>query len=159
MSMALPAICGLLGLVLGYGSFLMPNVSKQTGATLFPSRLLCWPAWQLKKTCCAGGQLRHAVQGAVTLVTMALPVACSLLALLRVEHHRRARAERLQQDRGALAQQISLLEAGQPLSISQDAVQARHQAGPPHAEVRAPALVAAGIARTSSLLAAGLPSV
>ena len=57
---------------------------------------------------------------------MALPVICSLLALTRVEHHRRAQAAKLQQDRGAVAQQTGLLEDGQPLSISQDAMQARH---------------------------------
>ena len=89
------------------------------------------------------------LQGAVTLVTMALPVMCSLLALLRMEHHRRAQAERLQQDRGALAQQTRLLEDGQPLSISQDAMQARRRAGPPLAEAPAPALVPAGAALAS----------
>ena len=80
----------------------------------------------------------------MTLVTMALPVICSLLALIRVEHHRRARAERLQQDRGALSQQTGLLEDGQPLSISQDAMQARHRAGSLHAEAPAPAPIPAG---------------
>ena len=81
----------------------------------------------------------------MTLVTMALPVIVSLLALLRVEHYRRAQAERLQQDRGALAQQTRLLEDGHPLSISQDAMQARRRASPPHAEVSEPAHKPAGL--------------
>ena len=79
------------------------------------------------------------MQGALTLVTMALPVMCSLLALIRVEHHRRAQADRLQQDRGVASQQTRLLEDGHPLSIPQDAMQARRLTCPPQAEVTTPA--------------------
>ena len=65
------------------------------------------------------------MQGAVTLVTMAVPVIFSLLALLRVEHHRSTQHDKLRQDRDIVEQQTALLNEGQPLSIPQESLQAR----------------------------------
>ncbi len=64
------------------------------------------------------------VQGAVTLVTMAVPVMFSLLALLRVEHYRNAQHDKLREDRDIVAQQTALLDEGQTLSIPQETLQA-----------------------------------
>ena len=64
------------------------------------------------------------VQGAVTLVTMAVPIMFSLLALLRVEDYRSAQHDKLRQDRDIVAQQTALLDEGQTLSIPQETLQA-----------------------------------
>lgn len=63
------------------------------------------------------------MQGAVTLITMALPIIFSLLALIRVEYWRCTQHDKLHADRETVIQQTALLEEGQPLAISQDALQ------------------------------------
>lgn len=63
-------------------------------------------------------------QGAVTLVTMAVPIMFSLLALVRVEHYRSTQHEKLHQDRETVIQQTALLDEGQPLTVSQETLQA-----------------------------------
>ena len=63
------------------------------------------------------------VQGAVTLLTMAVPIIFSLLALLRVEHHRSAQHDRLHHDRDVVTRQTALLDEGQPLGIPQETLQ------------------------------------
>ena len=68
---------------------------------------------------------RQCMQGAVTLITMALPIVFSLLALTRVEHWRCTQHDKLHADRETVIQQTALLEEGQPLTISQDALQVR----------------------------------
>ena len=64
------------------------------------------------------------MQGAVTLVTMAVPIIFSLLALLRVEHFQSTQQARLHQDRGIVEQQTALLDEGQALSLPRETVQA-----------------------------------
>ena len=60
----------------------------------------------------------------MTLVTMAVPIMFSLLALLRVEHYRGTQHDKLRLDRDTVAQQTALLDEGQTLSIPQDTLQA-----------------------------------
>ena len=60
----------------------------------------------------------------MTLVTMAVPIIFSLLALIRVEHYRSTQHNRLHQDRDAVTQQTALLDEGQPLSVPHETLQA-----------------------------------
>ena len=64
------------------------------------------------------------MQGAVTLVTMAVPIMFSLLALVRLEHHRSTQHEKLRRDRDVVTQQAALLDEGQTLTVSQETLQA-----------------------------------
>ena len=67
------------------------------------------------------------MQGAVTLVTMAIPIIFSLLALVRVEHYRSTQDDKLHHDREVVAQQTTLLDEGQALSIPRESLQASYQ--------------------------------
>jgi len=66
------------------------------------------------------------MQGAVTLVTMAIPIIFSLLALVRVEHYRSTQHDKLHHDREVVSQQTTLLDEGQTLSIPQESLQASY---------------------------------
>jgi len=66
------------------------------------------------------------MQGAVTLVTMAIPIIFSLLALVRVEHYRSTQHDKLHHDREVVSQQTTLLDEGQTLSVPQESLQASY---------------------------------
>ena len=70
------------------------------------------------------------VQGLVTLVTMAPPVALSLLLLVRREASAGMRWEVLQRARASVLQQCGLLDEGRPLTIPVSALAVRASPAP-----------------------------